>query len=225
MILTVGNTKGGTGKTTVAVNLAVRLVMYGWNVLLVDGDEQGTAMAFTELREDPENYSQARYTAVALHGSAIRSQARRLRPSYDHIVIDVGGRDSGSLRAALTVSDLVLIPTAPRSFDLWGVDSTADLVREAREINSDLSALAVLNGADPAGKDNGEALEALGEIEGLLVSPCRLGRRKAYPNAAAAGLSIFEYTDRSNPDGVLKARQEFDGLVASMMFFPRRSIA
>ena len=50
MILTVGNTKGGVGKTTLAVNLTVALAIAGLDVLLIDGDEQGTATAFTELR-------------------------------------------------------------------------------------------------------------------------------------------------------------------------------
>ena len=53
-----------------------------------------------------------------------------------------------SLRAALTVADVVLIPAKPRSFDLWGVDQTVDLVKEAREINDRLRAITVLNEAD-----------------------------------------------------------------------------
>ena len=91
-------------------------------------------------------------------------QVRQLAPKYADIVIDVGGRDTGSLRAALTVADVVLIPVKPRSFDLWGVDQTAELVREAREINDRLRAVAVLNEADPQGKDNQTAMEALREV-------------------------------------------------------------
>jgi hypothetical protein len=60
----------------------------------------------------------AGYTAVSLRGSAIRTQARQLAPKYNHIIIDVGGRDTGSLRAALTVAELVVVPVQPRSFDL-----------------------------------------------------------------------------------------------------------
>jgi chromosome partitioning protein len=206
MILTIGNVKGGVGKTTLAVNLAIALASEGRDVLLIDGDEQRTAMAFTDLRT--ETKGQAGYTAVALLGGSIRTQVRQLKSKYLDIVIDVGGRDTGSLRAALTVTHHILIPLKPRSFDLWSVDQTAALVVEAREINEGLRAVAILNEADPQGKDNQATLEALGEIKGIEVCPLMIGRRKAFPNAAAAGLSVLE---RRNDDP--KAAEEMTQLV------------
>jgi chromosome partitioning protein len=145
MIIAVGNVKGGVGKTTLAVNLAIAFARSSrGDVLLIDGDEQGTATAFTELRTTAKP-ADTGYTAVALRGANIRSRVRQLTPKYSNIVIDVGGRDTGSLRAALTVADVVLIPVKPRSFDLWGVDQTAELVKEARELNDNLRAITVLN--------------------------------------------------------------------------------
>lgn len=194
MILAVGNVKGGVGKTTLAVNLAIALARSGRDILLIDGDEQATAIAFTELRTAEKN-GKPGYTVVALQGGAIRTQVRQLASKYSDIVIDVGGRDTGSLRAALTVADVVLIPVQPRSFDLWGVDQTAELVKEAREINERLRAVSVINAADSQGKDNEAAAEALREVEGLELAPGFIVRRKAFPNAAAAGLSVLEYDD------------------------------
>ena len=204
MILTVGNVKGGVGKTTLAVNLVIALTRLKHDVLLIDGDEQGTAMAFTDLRSSGRP-SGPGYTAVALQGAAVRTQTKLLSPKYTDIVIDVGGRDTGSLRAALTVSDVMLIPVKPRSFDLWGVDQTIDLVQEARVINERLRAVCVINEADPQGQDNEASSDALQEIQDLELAPGMIVRRKAFPNAAAAGLSVLEYGDP-------KARQELSQL-------------
>lgn len=194
MILTVGNTKGGVGKTTIAVNLAILRFEQGRDVLLVDGDEQGSASLFSQLRADL--LGKSGYTAVGLHGSAVRTQVRQLAPKYSDVVIDVGGRDTGSLRAALTVSDVLLVPVQPRSFDIWAIDQVAVLVAEAREINPDLRALAFLNSADAQGRDNAEAREALADIKGMQTLEEMVVRRKAFPNAAAQGRGVSEAQPR-----------------------------
>ncbi|HEY0220493.1 MAG TPA: AAA family ATPase [Afipia sp.] len=205
MILTVGNVKGGCGKTTVSTNLAILRAALRKDVLLVDGDEQGTASLFTQLRA--EQLGAVGYTAVSLHGAAVRTQVQRLRDKYDDVIIDVGGRDTGSLRAALTVAHLLLIPVQPRSFDLWSVDQVMKLAEEAKTINPDLKVMAFLNSADSQGRDNSDALAELAGIEGLAVAKPVLVRRKAYPNAAAAGRGITEMTPKD-----AKALEELTGL-------------
>ncbi|MCX5920627.1 MAG: AAA family ATPase [Candidatus Melainabacteria bacterium] len=209
MILAVGNIKGGVGKTTLAVNLTIALAQQGRDILLVDGDEQRTATTFTELRT--EQLGQAGYTAVSLHGAAIRTQVMQLSPKYSDIVIDSGGRDTGSLRAALTVAETLLIPVQPRSFDIWAVDQVAELVKEAREINEGLRAFVILNGADAQGRDNEESAEALSEIEGLEFLPVSIGRRKAFPNAAATGRAVTEQTPKDS-----KAVEELAALLSAI---------
>lgn len=209
MILVVGNTKGGVGKTTLAVNLTIARALAGRDVLLVDGDEQGTAISFTELRT--EQLGQPGYTAVSLHGAAIRTQVRQLAPKYADVVIDVGGRDTGSLRAALTVADTLLIPVQPRSFDLWAIDNISALVKEAREINERLRVVAILNGADAQGSDNDAAAQQLSEADGIEYLPTSVGRRKAFPNAASAGRSVLEQASRDQ-----KAVQELAAIISGV---------
>ena len=194
MILTVGNTKGGVGKTTLAVNIAIARSILGSDVLLIDGDEQKTALTFTELRSS--QLGNAGYTAVSLHGAALRTQVRQLAPKYTDVVIDVGGRDTGSLRAALTVTNTLVIPVQPRSFDIWAMDQMADLVREAREINPEMRAVMILNAADAQGHDNQDAAEALQDTEGIELLEMAIGRRKAFPNAASAGKAILEQSPK-----------------------------
>jgi chromosome partitioning protein len=209
MILTVGNIKGGVGKTTLALNVAIARANMGKDILLVDGDEQHTALTFTELRT--EQLGSPGYTSVSLQGAALRTQVRQLAPKYDDIIIDVGGRDTGSLRAALTVTETLLIPVQPRSFDIWSVDQMAQLVKEAREINTDLQAVVLLNAADAQGKDNEEAADALKESEGLDLLPFTIGRRKAFPNAASSGRAVTEHSPKD-----AKAVSELQALIKAL---------
>lgn len=209
MILCIGTTKGGAGKSTLAVNLTIASALNGHDVLLIDGDEQRTALTFTDLRT--EQLGQAGYTAVALTGVAIRNQVRQLAPKYDDIIVDVGGRDTASFRAALIVADVLLIPVLPRSFDLWAVDQVIDLIKDARELNENLRACAVVNMADPQGQDNDDTAQALAKLPEIELLPITIGRRKALPNAATSGRSVLEQTPKDP-----KAVQEIEQLVSAL---------
>jgi chromosome partitioning protein len=191
MITVVGGTKGGSGKSTVATNLAIMLTAAGRDVLLVDADDQETATDFTALRNEGRAGG-AGYTCVALTGKAVLTEVRRLAPKYQEIIIDTGGRDTVSQRAALAVGDVYLVPFAPRSFDVWTLDKVCQLVEEARAVNPELRALAFLNRADPQGKDNAEAAELLASKPALQFIEASIGNRKAFSNAAAQGLAAVE---------------------------------
>ena len=187
-----GGIKGGAGKSTLATNLAILRAKDGHDVLLVDADTQATVTDFTALRE--EKLGSAGYTTVQLAGQAVKSQVLRQREKYDDILIDVGGRDTQSQRAAITVADLLLVPFVPRSFDIWTLDQVIAMVEEMRPANERLKVYLVLNRTDSRGSDNDEAAQLLGEkqLEGLTLLPERLGTRKAFGNAAAAGLAVTE---------------------------------
>jgi chromosome partitioning protein len=199
-------------KTTLAINFAIARARQGYDVLLIDGDEQGTALTFTELRNEQTGLSD--YTAVALTGAAVRTQARQLTAKYADILIDVGGRDTGSFRAALTIADILLVPVQPRTFDVWALDQVSALIEEARTINDRLQAFAVLNIADPTGRDNQEAAGALREYQSLHYLDHPLIRRKAFSNAAAQGKSVLEYAPRDQ-----KAIDELTALMAIIYQF------
>jgi chromosome partitioning protein len=194
MILSVAQIKGGVGKSLLAVNIAAVLAQRGRDVLLIDGDEQASAATFAQIRA--ELPQQASFATIRLHGAAIRQQMKQLREKYSEIIIDTGGRDTGSLRAALTVADVVLIPFQPRSVDLWAGAQIGALVAEARHVNEALRACSILNMADSQGHDNEDAFQALKTIEGVEPLPLAIVRRKAFPNAFSNGLSVAEQTPR-----------------------------
>lgn len=190
MIVTIGGIKGGSGKTTVATNLAVMRSKVK-DLLLIDADDQETASDFTILRNS-EQESGAGYTSIRLSGSAVRTETKRLKDKYDEILIDTGGRDTASQRAALSVTDVLLVPFVPRSFDVWTLEKVSELVGEMRTANPQLRAYAFINRADPAGRDNDEAASIIQDTAELEFINCPLGSRKAFSNAAAKGLGVIE---------------------------------
>ncbi|MDQ3750715.1 MAG: AAA family ATPase [Acidobacteriota bacterium] len=191
MIIVIGGIKGGSGKTTVATNLAVIRSGEGKDVLLIDADDQETSSDFTTLRNEVLEQG-ASYTNIKLTGASVRTETLRLKDKYQDIIIDTGGRDTSSQRAALTVADILLVPFIPRSFDVWTVEKVSKLVSEMKTVNPELRAYMFLNRADPRGQDNYETEEVLKETDALSYLDAPLGARKAFSNAAAAGLGVSE---------------------------------
>ena len=193
MILTVGNTKGGVGKTTLAVNLAIVCALAGRDVWLIDGDRQGTAQSAISIRAET-GYTPGVACSMYPDGLILRSQVQQQAGKFDELIIDAGGRDSTALRAALVLSDVLLVPFQPRSYDVWALSDMANLVEEARSVRDGLRCYAVLNCADPgaASADNIEAASAVAEVPQFEYLPAPLRRRKAFANAAGSGQCVLE---------------------------------
>ncbi len=194
MIIAFGGIKGGVGKTTAAVNIAIMRTVAGRDVLMIDGDDQTSASDFTAARH--ETLENAGYTVVKLTGAALLSEGRRLAGKFDDIVIDVGGRDTAGQRAALSIADVVAIPFLPSSFDLWSLEQISNLVEEARAFNEKLRAVAFVNRADPQGRDNDESREIATDLKTITVLKEQLGNRKVFRSAASQGLAVTEFRPR-----------------------------
>ncbi|MFD1145463.1 AAA family ATPase [Larkinella insperata] len=207
MIYTLSGIKGGSGRSTIAEHLTVWLAKSGADILLVDADEQGTASDFTAWREHTLD-GNVGYTLVQLIGANLRKQVETMKPKYDHIVIDTGGRDTTSQRAALIVADVALIPIQPRSHDVWTLSKLTEMLGEIQASRLEpLTVYSFLNRADITSADNREAAEALSSMAELGFVPHAVKNRKAYPNAGAKGLAVFEI---ESPDQ--KAVSEIDAL-------------
>lgn len=197
MIISIANTKGGVGKTTLAVQIAINRALSGRDVWLIDGDRQGTAAAAIAARAEEGgriNIACAQYS----EGPQLRAQVLQQINKWDDIIIDVGGRDSTALRASLILADVLLVPFAPRSYDVWALDDMAALVDEANSVRDGLKAYAVLNMADPGERstDNSEAAVAVSDVPQFSFLPSIIRRRKAFSNAGGAGLSVSEITPK-----------------------------
>jgi chromosome partitioning protein len=216
MIVTVGNTKGGVGKTTLAVQLALARRLAGRDVLLIDADRQGSAQNAATLRAESGRLPTLTCVQFA-EGKLLRAQLGPLAAKHDDTLIDVGGRDSESLRVALGRSDLVVVPVQPRAVDVWALADIVGLIAQAQAAREDdgrssLRVLAVLNLADPgANPDTVDATAALAEFPELQLASTVIRRRKAVANAMAHGLAVAELTPRD-----AKACEEVAALLSNV---------
>jgi len=212
VIIAIGNTKGGVGKTTLAVQIAISRALAGRDVWLIDGDRQGTATAAIAARAEA-----GRQPGIACaqypDGPTLRAQVQQQAGKWDDIIIDVGGRDSTALRAALVLADVLLVPFAPRSYDVWALDDMAGLVDEARSVRDGLKAYAVMNQADPGehSTDNADAAAAVAEVSQFIYLPTPIRRRKAFSNASGAGQAVSELSPKD-----AKAAAEVAALVGAV---------
>ena len=191
MILLFGAEKGGTGKTTLAVNLASLRAARGREVLLLDADPQKSMSYWAATREEEKSHHSM--TCVQKTGD-LRASVRNLESKFDDLIIDTGGRDSEELRSSLLVSHMLLIPIKPSQYDLWSLAKMFVLVDDARTFNPDLTALAVINLASPHPGvcEVEEAREFIAEQKRLFVGDSVVRDRIAFRRSTRMGLAVNE---------------------------------
>ncbi|WP_456385620.1 nucleotide-binding protein [Desulfolithobacter sp.] len=190
-----GGEKGGTGKTTMATNMAAMLALQGRDVLLLDTDRQGTASFWATVREDTE--VEPRIACVQKFGKGLAAQIRDLARRYDEIIIDAGGRDSMELRYSLGVCDRAYIPVQPFQFDIWTIRQMDELVQMARSLNENLQAFVVLNrvSTNPAVHEDQEVRDFFRkeDFQYLSLAGAIVRDRIAFRKSARDGLSVVEW--------------------------------
>lgn len=197
MIILIGGEKGGTGKTTISTNLAAIRASKGHDVLLVDTDKQGSASAWSDIRDQKKVY--IRVSNVQKFGSNLTEDIKDLQKRYEDIIIDAGGRDSIELRAAMTIADKMFVPVQASQFDIWTLSIINDLVNQAKGFNPSLAPKVLINRAatNPSIQEVEETKEVFSEFEHLSLSENLLKERISYRKAAKGGLSV---TELSKPD-------------------------
>ncbi|MTK63184.1 MAG: AAA family ATPase [Methanobacterium sp.] len=140
LIITVANEKGGVGKTTTAVELALQAIAGGHKACIVDTDHQQSCVKFKMRREQLAG-DVAKLKVLPLVGKSVGLQIRELAGDFDVLVVDAGGRDSQEMRLAMLTSHLVVIPTSAKSLETDGLNKMASLINEVRLQNPALAAV------------------------------------------------------------------------------------
>jgi chromosome partitioning protein len=184
-IIAVINQKGGTGKTTLALNLAAGLARRG-STHLVDADPQRSISQWAGMASDG-----ASLPPVAQPGSDLFATIAQLARSHRYVVVDCPPAVQGDLVAAVMRSVyVVLIPVLPSPIDLWASVGMAAAVGEARRHNPGLCARLVLNQLESRNALSRDMREAVAEFD-VPVLAAGMQRRAAYRSAAVEGTSVY----------------------------------
>lgn len=204
MIISTQQQKGGAGKTTLAIHIATALALEGQRVLLIDADPQGSALDWASFRE-----RDSLVTVVGIPRPTINREVRQLKKDYDSILIDTPPRLADVARAAMVVSDLVVLPVQPSPYDCWSLADTIKLVRDAQSLNDELKAVIVINRRIARSAIGRDVVETLKEYD-LPVANAIIGQRVSFAESAGAGLTVLEKEARG------RASQEIHNLVAEL---------
>lgn len=188
--------KGGSGKTTLAIHLAVCATNNGKHACVIDTDPQATAAAWGDWRGDylPE-------VITCPPARLARTIQTAAKAGVEFIVIDTPPHADAAAREAVKAADLVLIPTRLRAFDLHAIEATAELIQYAGK-----PAFVLFNAVPARATRQVAEANQFVESQGLQVCPVQFGERAAFHHASGAGEVASEINAES------KAAAEVDAL-------------
>jgi len=175
--------KGGTGKTTLALCLAVAAEQDGLNTLIVNLDPQATACNWGDRRQ-----SESPLVIDAQPARMPQALDRARSGGINLVVIDTPARSEQAALAAAELADLIIIPCRPQRFDLETIGNTRKLIAMA----GTKPVLVVLNAIPARGDRQQQARQAIEAME-LPVCPIALGNRAAFGDASIIGQTALEF--------------------------------
>lgn len=227
MIVALTGQKGGVGKSTTAICLAMVALERGLRVLLVDADPQGTARTWAEVAAE---HGHPAPSVVAMGSSMhVRGQLRQLAQGYDVTFIDCPPRQGDVQRSALMTADVAVLPCGPSAADAWALAASLEMIAEARALREDLRACIVITRRQPR-TSLGKGARKVLESADLPVLHTELGFRVAYQEALASGQGITTYARRDAGSREVDALYDelealFHGQEASSSFFAQAAAA
>lgn len=192
-----GGEKGGVGKSTIAINIAIMSSLMGNDTLFIDTDKQCSATKFFERRNEKE--IPPKIPCIHITGKYLHLEIESLASKYEVTIIDAGGRDSVELRSAMVSSAVSKLysPIQPSEFDMDTLETIDELAELSRTYNPKLTAYILLNMCHTHAKITtaDEAKEVIKEAfsESLRLCPVTLGHRISYQYSISHSKSVVEY--------------------------------
>ena len=190
MLTVVGNLKGGTGKSTVAFNLAVWLAYDKAGVMAFDLDPQCTLVDVCEVREEDGFEPRFEVSTDVDELEELVTNKKIKQP----IIVDMSASNMPAMEKAISLADRVLIPVLPSQADIWSTQRFLKIVANCINKDKEPQVLGFINRADThvGIRETDEAEQALQMLQGVKAMDLRLYQRTAYRRSFSEGLGVFE---------------------------------
>jgi chromosome partitioning protein len=213
MIIFVGGKKGGSGKSTITMNIAAELAGQGKDIIIVDADRQASITEWIQERSTnqalPAIHSVQKFDQV--HPTLMDLDKR-----YQYVLVDAAGRDAPELRSAMIAAHTLLIPVRPSQLDLNTIPDMQRIISQSKIINPTLRVLSVLSmgPTNPIISETDEAKDFLAEFPDIELLKTIIRDRKIYRDAVSVGMGVVEL--RNTSDSARKAVKEIKDLVSEI---------
>lgn len=199
-VITVAQQKGGSGKTTIAANLAVAFARDGKSVALLDTDPQGSLGRWFMMRRDAGLTDGIEFSTASAWG--VTYECDKLRKSHDVILIDTPPKIDSDLKPALRESDLIIVPVAASHVDVWATEGVLEMAsREDRPV------MVVLNRVKAGTKVLSEVEAAMNGFD-VIRAKTALGQRVAFAETLGHGKGVLERSKGAWTDEITRLKKE-----------------
>ncbi len=210
-IIAVVNQKGGSGKTTVSMQLAGAIARRKKRVLVVDADPQGTATRWAASAEDEKPFP-ASVIGLSAASAKVHREVKKFIDDYDFIIIDCPpAADSPVPQSALLIADLALVPIIPSPLDMWAAVGIRQVILNVEDLNEALQSRLVLNQCQPKTTLAQESLEILPEF-GIGLAKAQIHHRQVYRQSAVYGQTVHDFGSKASA-----AIKEIEALTKEVM--------
>ena len=201
-VITVAQQKGGTGKTTLAVHLALAFIKYhNLKVAIIDTDPQGSLGKWFMIREEKKlSNDNLTFKTASLWGAQYESKA--LKKYHDIVIIDTPPKIEADARPSIEAADLVLIPVAASQVDFWATGAIVDIAKKANK-----KILIQINRSNQRSKLISKTNDFIKSLN-LSSTKTIIGNRQIYAASMGEGKSVVEKQKKSKAVEEIKQLSE-----------------
>ncbi|MGD9824116.1 ParA family partition ATPase [Desulfobacter sp.] len=192
-IITLANQKGGCGKSTIVLNLAIEFALQKYRVIVFDTDPQGSCCETAQIRDDQGETAQIKVAAIYEN---LYQAIEGCDNNYDFAIIDTPPHDNEVVTVATACSDIILIPVQDSPLDIRSTKTTVNLINEARKLNPDIEPYFLLSRIQTNSVMARELAQVLKSTYKFDILETKIANRMAYKYSLIYGQNVSEFSDK-----------------------------